>query len=87
MTEEQAIVFEAMGNGRLIFPQMSEMKELRGINGPRTSQESGRLAVLEKAFSKISEKDRAFHSALEHGNVSGADAIAQAALKIIEDAG
>ena len=87
MTDEQAVVMESLGRGRLIFPFKTEMSDLRqrAKAGPLTESESGRLNAIEGAFEKIKIKDQWFHSAMQGGDIESAGKIAGEALSICED--
>ena len=85
MTDQEAVVFEALARGRLIFPFKQEMSDLRAMEGPLTDDESDRLADLSDAFEKIKVKDKWFHSAMEGGDTETAGKVAGEALAILEE--
>lgn len=87
MTDTQAVVFEALSRGRLVFPFRDEMAALRKTReaGPLTDDESERLRVLEGAFERIKAKDQWFHSAMQAGDIEAARHVAEAALAIMKE--
>lgn len=89
MTDKQAIVFEALSRGRLIFPYRDEMADLRAQRdrGPLTDMEDERLRALEGAYERIKAKDAWFHSAMESGDTEAARQVADSALAILKEIG
>lgn len=86
MTDPEAMVFEALARGRLIFPFKDELKALRdtAANGPLTDSENERMAELVGAFEQVKIKDKWFHSAMEGGDTETARRVAEEALEICE---
>lgn len=85
MTDDQARIMEALGRGRLIFPFREELADLRGRQGPRTSEEGERLKALEDAHRAIKTKDQWFHSAMKSGDIEAAAKVAQEVAGVLED--
>ena len=87
MTDMQAIVFEALAKGRLIFPFKDELFKLRkwAAQGPLTEAEIARLNTLEAAYERVKSKDKWFHSAMQSGDTEGARQYAEEALAICRD--
>lgn len=87
MTDPQAIVFEALARGRLIFPFKDELRELRSRakSGPLIDAEQARMEELESAFERVKAKDAWFHAAMQSGDHEGARQVAEQALEICQE--
>lgn len=87
MTDPEAMVFEALARGRLIFPFKDELATLRKefAAGPLTDAEAERKLALEGAFQTLLVKDKWFHSAMEGGDIDTARHIADEALKVCQE--
>ncbi len=87
MTDPEAMVFEALSRGRLIFPFKDELSALRkhAANGELTDAETERKLALEGAFETLLVKDKWFHSAMEGGDTEAARKVAEEALQVLQD--
>ena len=87
MTDPEAMVFEALGRGRLIFPFKDELAELRARAkaGPLIDSEAERLSELEGAFQIMLVKDKWFNSAMQGGDLEAACKVAEEALAVCQE--
>jgi hypothetical protein len=85
MNDQESEVFESLVRGRLIYPFLTELRDLRKT--PQlTSIEADRLAQLEKNYQQVKLKDAWFHSAIVSGDMESASQAAEQALRIIKEA-